>query len=311
MISSTSAFDGAIMKSTIPDYCSDNTLLIPESLFQMADATPVMAHGNAAIFHKLIRKDMRDIEFFTNAPCLAFVLRGRETFSSPDHEEFVLLDGEMLFMPRELYMVSDFTSQEGPLEAFLFFFDEAVVTNFLRCSTLACANSRFDYHPYKLATSKPVSFYMASLKTVYQNLSGTPDLLRTKLLELLLLIETLEGGEWLRGFLTKENTARKRRNIKHLMRDHQAYNLTVKDFATLSGRSLSSFNRDFKRQFGTTPIQWLIDVRLKKAHEMMLTSDLSVTQVAASVGYNNTSHFIKTFKSKYAITPKQVRQQLA
>ena len=60
------------MSQLIADYCSAQTLLIPESLHDMADARLIMSDGKASIFHKLIRQDMRDIEFFTNTPLPGF-----------------------------------------------------------------------------------------------------------------------------------------------------------------------------------------------------------------------------------------------
>ena len=92
------------------------------------------------------------------------------------------------------------------------------------------------------------------------------------------------------------------------METHFDKNLTVADFAALSGRSLSSFNREFKAQFSTTPKQWLIEKKMHKAHSL-LTQEHTVTQVAFDVGYSNVSHFIKAYKSIYKQTPKEMQKQ--
>ena len=57
----------------------------------MDDAYCVMAHNEAAIFYKHIPQSMIDIDFFTNVPCLVFVLSGRETFSSYENDEIVFI----------------------------------------------------------------------------------------------------------------------------------------------------------------------------------------------------------------------------
>jgi len=91
------------------------------------------------------------------------------------------------------------------------------------------------------------------------------------------------------------------------MRDNYDKNLTVADFASLSGRSLSSFNRDFKRKYGKPPKQWLIENRMIKAAQL-LENGSSVTNCALDVGYSNTSHFIKSYKSMHGKTPSEMKK---
>ena len=88
------------------------------------------------------------------------------------------------------------------------------------------------------------------------------------------------------------------------MEENYLNNLNIHDYAVLTGRSISSFNRDFKRLFGTTPKKWLISKRLNKSHELLNTTKLNVTQIAMEVGYENISHFIEAYKKTYGETPK-------
>ncbi|MEJ2227984.1 MAG: AraC family transcriptional regulator [Alphaproteobacteria bacterium] len=253
---------------------------------------------------------MTGIEFFTSTPCLAFVLSGTETFTSFDDQQFTLEQHEMLFMPKNIFLISDFVRTNGPLEAFLFFFDQDTIEFFLKATTNRPETSAQELLPYKVTKNKNITSYMNALNNVYRNINGTPDLLRTKLLELLFLIDTKDENDNLISFLTnaKENNAK--RSISHLMREYRCHNLSVQDFAELTGRSLSSFNRDFKRQFGTTPHQWLIDARLDRAMKLIQSTQMNVTEIALEVGYDNVSHFIKAFKTKYGQTPKQARSKI-
>ncbi|WP_075533562.1 helix-turn-helix domain-containing protein [Moritella viscosa] len=83
-------------------------------------------------------------------------------------------------------------------------------------------------------------------------------------------------------------------------------NLTVSDFANLSGRSLSTFNRDFKRKYGESPKQWLITKKMTKANSL-LANGSNVTSCALEVGYSNVSHFIRAYKAIYGKTPKEIK----
>jgi AraC-like DNA-binding protein len=88
------------------------------------------------------------------------------------------------------------------------------------------------------------------------------------------------------------------------MLEHYDKNLSVSDWATLSGHSLSTFNRKFKKRYNTSPKQWLLEHNMKLADEA-LRSGLSVSECATEFGYNNTSNFIKAFSKIYKSTPKQ------
>ena len=81
--------------------------------------------------------------------------------------------------------------------------------------------------------------------------------------------------------------------------------LSIEDYAYLTGRSLSSFRRDFIDHYGISPKQWLIDKRLEKARDLLEKNNTTVSQIALEVGYENFSHFVKAFHKKYGIPPKQ------
>ncbi|MEM1048166.1 MAG: AraC family transcriptional regulator [Pseudomonadota bacterium] len=285
------------------------TMLLPESLHDLSDAMAIMSHGDAAIFHRCIRKDLSNVEFCTNVPCLAFVLRGEETFTTPDDEIIPVRPDEMILIGQRVCMLSDFVGRDGPLEALLFFFDKPTIDSFLSRRPVVRDAGQTRHRPFRIAANQTISRYMHSLRIVYDMFAGSPDLVRTKLLELLFLIDAVDTGGRLDRFLTVESNARARRNIAHLMRQHRYHNLSVRDFAALSGRSPASFNRDFKRAFGMPPSRWLTETRLDRALDLVRETDLSITAIALEVGYQNTSHFIEVFRTRFGRTPKKVRMQ--
>lgn len=291
---------------TLPSYCEENTLLIPEGLFDFQDATPVMSKRGAGIFRKFIQTDMIGVEFLTNAPCLAYVVRGQETFYDFEGGEICVNVGDMLLIPRHHHMISDFTNADGPLEAWLFFFNDQIIDAFLKATganeaaPAPCMPSLFSKKPC-------LSAYVAALQGVYGGLDTPFSLVKTKLLELLLLLDLHDDAQQLRRFLMNTDSMKGRRNIKQLMQRHAGRNLNVSDYARLSGRSLSSFQRDFKRAYGMAPSQWLRDSKLAKGRELVEDTTLSIAEVAHEVGYADTSHFIKDFHRGFGATPKQMR----
>ncbi|ASZ12231.1 AraC family transcriptional regulator [Chitinophaga pendula] len=88
------------------------------------------------------------------------------------------------------------------------------------------------------------------------------------------------------------------------------YKRTDIDLDTLSGIALLSpphFSKLFKEMFNVSPYQYLKNMRLEKACELLKRTGLSVQEVAWSVGYEDCSAFIRSFKRKYQQTPEGFR----
>jgi len=87
-------------------------------------------------------------------------------------------------------------------------------------------------------------------------------------------------------------------------------NLNVEDFAYLNGMSTSSFKRNFKETFYSTPAKWMKEKRIERAEFMLQSTDLNINEVAMEVGFESPSHFIQVFKSHHGITPKKFQDKL-
>jgi AraC-like DNA-binding protein len=93
--------------------------------------------------------------------------------------------------------------------------------------------------------------------------------------------------------------------IEHVMLENFQYNLKIDDFAKLCGKSLSSFKRDFKEYFNSTPGKWIIEKRLDHSKSLLLGTDLRISEIGYACGFKNNSHFIQAFKEKYKLPPNQ------
>lgn len=72
--------------------------------------------------------------------------------------------------------------------------------------------------------------------------------------------------------------------------------------------SASYFSSLFKRETGKSFVQYLIDLRLEKAIELLKTTDLRTYEIAEAVGYNEPNYFSYVFKKKYGAPPSQFRK---
>ena len=147
--------------------------------------------------------------------------------------------------------------------------------------------------------------FTESLLTIYSKKEfAARKLTKTKLLELLHIISVSRQNDCLLHVLSTLHN-RERKSLKEFMNLNFSKPLGISDYAYLTGRSLSSFRRDFISQFGISPKQWLIEMRLEKARLLLSKHHSTISQVALEAGYEDTSHFIKVFHKKYGISPKQ------
>lgn len=84
------------------------------------------------------------------------------------------------------------------------------------------------------------------------------------------------------------------------------YDLSIEDIASFTGRSLSTFKRDFKKISDLSPEKWLVQRRLQKAKDMLINEKKSVTDVYMEVGFKNFSHFSTAFKKQFGIVPSSL-----
>ncbi|WP_118914962.1 AraC family transcriptional regulator [Mycobacterium shigaense] len=85
---------------------------------------------------------------------------------------------------------------------------------------------------------------------------------------------------------------------------HWAEPITVATLAAQVGLSSSAFTRAFREVTASSPYQYVKDVRLNRARELVLDGRSTVAEVAHRVGYVNVSHFISEFRTRFGATPR-------
>jgi len=68
------------------------------------------------------------------------------------------------------------------------------------------------------------------------------------------------------------------------------------------------FCRVFKRHLKQSPISYLIGLRIERARNLLKTTDLSMSEVAALVGFNDISNFSRMFKELNGVSPSRFRR---
>ena len=85
------------------------------------------------------------------------------------------------------------------------------------------------------------------------------------------------------------------------------------DMKTIAGRgyiSVSSLQRRFREYLETSPMQYLIKLRMNKAMELLIAGELSVRDVALACGFVDEKYFSKAFKTRYGYSPSQIKKHV-
>ena len=104
-------------------------------------------------------------------------------------------------------------------------------------------------------------------------------------------------------------TSRWKIDLREFMEDNFMMELPLADLANYSGRSLSAFNRDFRRIFGAPPEQWLVRRRLEYARELLRSSPIRVQDAMADAGFVNFSHFSRVYKERFGHPPSDEKKR--
>ena len=141
---------------------------------------------------------------------------------------------------------------------------------------------------------------------------GTRALARTLLLQsvILLLRRRLLAGDhslvWMRGLADESLWIALRAMLDQPGRDH-----TVDSLAELAGMSRTRFAARFSAAYRAGPIELLRAIRMRRAAELLTTTDWPIKRIAAVLGYESRTYFSRAFKDEQGQPPDAFRRQIA
>jgi AraC-like DNA-binding protein len=280
-------------------------ILIPQRLFVDNEVKTIFRNGNTCILEKKLSQSLYEREGYISNHVISILLTGQQHIRTYEEKRITIKSGEVLFIPRGLYHITDLIPEKGHFHSLLFYFGDEIVQEFLSEVQVAEIERKQIPEFLRLGIVPNVSLFAESLIQIYQTKKHTGEsILKLKILELMHLLNDLVSEKKFIEFLFQV-TLPKRRNIKTFIENNFDKPLTIEDYAYLTGRSVSTFRRDFKEQFGVMPKKWLKEKRIEKSLNILNRQEISVTQLAYDVGYENISYFIKEFKTEIGITPKQ------
>ncbi len=152
---------------------------------------------------------------------------------------------------------------------------------------------------------KSLSTFMHTLID-YKELISDPDMLKLKQKEALLLL--LKRYPELENDLFDFSVPHKI-DLEKFMQKNYHFNVQLERFAFLTGRSLSTFQRDFAAVFKETPSRWLLKKRLQEAYYLIKEKGKKSSEIYLDLGFEDLSHFSFVFKKQFGITATELAQK--
>jgi transcriptional regulator GlxA family with amidase domain len=91
--------------------------------------------------------------------------------------------------------------------------------------------------------------------------------------------------------------------------NHPEQHHTLDLLASTAHMSRSTFTRHFEQSFGRTPMDYVRDIRLRRAAQLLRIKGLSIDGVASQVGFASRSHFSHAFHDRFGCSPGDFRRQ--
>lgn len=241
------------------------------------------------------------------------MLRGKKVMHLFDDPSFEYLPGETVIIPSKVEMKIDFpeASMQNPTQCLALAIEQTKISDtlqFLNERYPKEGNSQFwhlDYQNYFFYNNVELATTINKLIKECMSTSITKDALADLTLQELLIriIQTQTARTMDDGlFADQKNPIT---HVVEFIRMNLRENISMKNLSEKAGMSTTSFYRFFRRELGMSPIEFVLNEKIKCAKKLLKNPTIQINEVCYLSGFEDSNYFIRLFKKYEGITPKQ------
>jgi AraC family transcriptional regulator, exoenzyme S synthesis regulatory protein ExsA len=284
----------------------DRVLQNPQYYRQFNCSDSMITVFNCPLEARLMKSRFADL--WTQYNYLFYVFDGRKIWHTAK-KSYQIEKDTCVFVRKGAWIFENFLD-EG-FCVVLFFVPDEFICNTLKTRAKPLTDRMTNAEPVIiLDKSDTLSAFFLSISSYFGE-THEPDrsLLELKFKELILTIaDNPHNAELLSYFCSLLNEPQ-HVSLQRIMDENFCFNLKLEEYAQLCNRSLSSFKRDFQKIYNTPPGLWLLEQRLNHALHLLRDRNRTISEAAFESGFENISHFSRSFKQRFGVTPSAFKQE--
>lgn len=157
--------------------------------------------------------------------------------------------------------------------------------------------------------AKDLFFYMRSLLKENEQKRIGHDIICRNLLEVILL-QLIRDGEF--DFTFRQTACEPSAEcamVRRYIENHFKENLTLDQLASVAHVNKYYLSHSFSKEYGISPINYLLSCRIKESEYLLSETSLPVSQIAGMLGFSSLSYFSQRFRRHFGVSPRQYRAQ--
>ncbi len=228
---------------------------------------------------------------------LCYIGKGR-VIAAIDGKESALQDGVLLIPPHTPYRYHS-EPVDDAFEIYWLHFSGNRAEQYLRDCGL---------YGQQFFRTKRIEELVVTVHTIVRELTFRQPQFEFVTQSLMLYVLALAARFYQSDKYTTPNVDARMQKVAEYIYLYYGRSLTVKELADVASLSVSRFSSLFKQTFGLYPLQYIINYRLKRACDLLLHTQYSISAIAEMVGFEDPLYFSRAFKKQMGMSPSHYRR---